>query len=395
MSIVVLMSACGEAQIAAGVQLTGTSSLKPARGTISITAQAATLTNTWESAFAGSRWKLVEETFANHAEASALISRMIHWRAERIRHLHIDVTFVHPLSAGRYVATLRFLDDPRAVPEYRIYLLSTDGTRSRVAAATTGLQGNTFTSVRWSVTRSKHFVIFHSPYEVQGADRSYLAGLEYQRAQFEREFGVRLPVQASYYLYPTTSLMAHLTGDTCGANPDNVGCTNPYTQPPLIQTSLWPTYHEPIHVYQLALVPPPSHNSITYAPLFIAEGTAVALEDRWADPRLSDYCSTLIYIPLDACAQVAIQHTHPLNLLTDRAFKHADGGDAYALAGSFVKFLIVEHGSRAFGKFYYKLAAQPSDTLKDYNVAANAVYHASLTRLLSDWERLLCSHGCG
>ena len=121
---------------------------------------------------------------------------------------------------------------------------------------------------------------------------------------------------------------------------------------------------------------------------------AVALEDRQADPRLSDYCSTLIYVPLDACAQVSIGQTRPIDLLDDHGFNRADAGNAYALGGSFVKYLILKYGYRSFAKFYYKLASQPSDTLKDYNVATYAMYHTSITLLLKAWRLELCAHGC-
>jgi hypothetical protein len=188
--------------------------------------------------------------------------------------------------------------------------------------------------------------------------------------------------------------MARLTAESCGANPDNVGCTDPYTLPPSIQTSVWPTYHEPIHVYQLALEPTATGTSYQVAPLFITEGTAVALEDREADPRLSDYCSTLVYIPLDVCAQVAVRDTHPIDLLRDPGFKHAPAGNAYALGGSFVKYLILKYGYRPFAKFYYQLAAQKSDTVQDYNAATYGIYHSSISRLLQAWQRQLCAHGC-
>jgi hypothetical protein len=352
------------------------------------------LTRQWEQAFAGSRWRVVQGTFTSRADATSLVVQMIRWRRERIHQLHVVLTFVRQLSSNRYVGTLRFQEDPRAVPAYRIYIFQFRGTNTSITGAVTGVTGTNFRTVRWSITRSKHFVVYHSPYELQGSDRQFLADLEQQRARFQQEFGVKLPARASYYLYPQTSLMARLTGNTCGASADNVGCTDPYTRPPSIQTSLWPTYHEPIHVYQLAFEPPPQGNSVLVAPLFIAEGMAVALEDRQADPRFSDYCSTLVYIPLDACARVGMRQTQPIDLLSDRGFSRADAGNAYALAGSFVKYLILKYGYHSFAKFYYELAAQPSDSIKDYNVAIYHVYHTSVTLILKAWQRELCESGC-
>jgi hypothetical protein len=129
------------------------------------------------------------------------------------------------------------------------------------------------------------------------------------------------------------------------------------------------------------------------APLFIAEGMAVALEDREVDPRLSDYCSELSYVPLDSCAQQSIGDVRPISLLRDGGFKRADPGDAYALGGSFVKYLILKHGYRTFGRFYHALAAQPSDTEHDYNVATQAVYRQSVRQLLASWQATLCAGG--
>jgi hypothetical protein len=201
---------------------------------------------------------------------------------------------------------------------------------------------------------------------------------------------VKLPPVAAYYLYPDQTMIARLTNGTCGSNPDNVGCTVQQARPPTIHASEWVSYHEPIHVYQTVMEP----KGYT-APLFIAEGMAVALEDRDVDPRLSDYCSEVAYVPLDDCAQYAITNVKPRSLLSDSGFNAADAGYAYSLGGSFVKYLILRYGYRAFGKFYYDLAAQPKDRVRDYDVATYRVYHASIDSLLSGWRRQLCQSGCG
>jgi hypothetical protein len=122
---------------------------------------------------------------------------------------------------------------------------------------------------------------------------------------------------------------------------------------------------------------------------------AVALEDREVDPRKSDYCSEVAYVPLDECAQYAITQTRPIGLLSDVGFDKADAGYAYSLGGSFVKYLILTHGYRPFGAFYYDLAAQPHDGVMDYTVAAERVYHVTIRALLHDWQTSLCRTGCG
>jgi len=174
-----------------------------------------------------------------------------------------------------------------------------------------------------------------------------------------------------------------------------VGCANPYTKPPSIQASIWPTFHEPVHIYELSLEPPVQNTQLVYvAPLFVSEGTAVALEDRQLDPTLSDYCSDLSYAPLDDCARVAAAHVTPISLLPDSGFKSADPGYAYSLGGSLVKWLLLTYGYKPFGRFYFALAAQPKDRVRDYEVAARKVFHQSIQTLLGRWQRDLCVPGC-
>ncbi len=302
-----------------------------------------------------------------------------------MRGLRVEVIHIARQSSQQYVETIRFSDDSRATPAYDVLEVSVQNGRARIDGSVTGITGSSFLTARWHITRIPHFVIYHSPYQLAGSDRSALAGLEDQRASFARKFGVRLPPVAAYYLYPTVGAMRSLTHATCGATSDNLGCAVPYASPPTIQAALWPTYHEPIHVYERALEPPPRGKIEYVAPLFIGEGTAVALEDREVDPRLSDYCSDLQYAPLDACASNALRNVQPLTLLQDSGFSAAVPAYAYSLGGSFVKDLILRHGYRAFGHFYYALAAQPSDRIRDYNVAAHAVYGTSIQQLLFQW----------
>jgi hypothetical protein len=284
------------------------------------------------------------------------------------------------------VETLEFSVDPRATPTYDVVAVRTRRGRAVLDGTVTGITGSTYSRARWSVTRSKHFIVYHSPYQLAGRDRAELANLEHERVAFEREFGVKVAPLTAYYLYPTVGLMDRMTRGACGSTADNVGCTDPYTKPPSIQAAIWPSYHEPIHVYELAFEPPAKGRNVYVAPLFIGEGMAVALEDRGANPRLSDYCSNLEYAPLDACARFALRATQPLSLLSDRGFHHANASDAYSLGGSFVKYLILHYGYHRFGMFYYRLAAQPSDTVADYNVASRSVYGTNIEHLIGAWS---------
>lgn len=350
-----------------------------------------------QDAYQHANWAGVRSQFTDPTLASKLIRTMRSWRESRVQNLHIRTVYSHRLASGDYVETLEFAGDPRAVPAYIIYVVRF-GRSPRIVGTTTGLLGSTFRDANWTVTRSQHFVFYHSPYQVAGSDRTIIGDLEYQRAQFIRQFGVKLPPLANYFLYPTSDTMSQLTRHTsqpCGLRPENVGCANPFVNPPTIHTSIWPTYHEPIHIYQLALEPGERRGGMVYvAPLFIAEGMAVALEDRTLDPRLSDYCSNLQYAPLDACARIAIAHAKPVDLLSDTGFGATDPGYAYSLGGSFVKFLILHYGYHPFGRFYYVLAAQPKDRVSDYDVASQTVYHQSIQRLLNAFQTSLCSSGC-
>lgn len=354
------------------------------------------------AAFRQGDWSAVRRAFSGRAAATELTDAMQTWRQAHVTGLRVLPVYSRKLGPGRYVETLEFWADQRAVPWFEIYSVQVRGGHARITGMVTGLRGTTYRDTNWSATRSPHFVFYHSPYQLAGTDRSFIADLEYERAQFQRKFGVSLSPLIHYYLYPRQQLMNQLTRNTplaCGTLRENVGCANPYTTPPTVQASFWPTYHEPIHVYELALEPraKPHSRFVYVAPLFISEGTAVALEDKELDPALSDYCSDqyfVAYAPLDDCGRIALAHVKPVTLLPDTGFNSVDGGYAYSLAGSFVKYLIVRFGYHSFGKFYYQLAAQPKDRLQDYNVASQAVYHQPITSLLDAFSRSLCPGGC-
>lgn len=347
----------------------------------------------FSSAYAQGDWSAIRAAFSDQAAGRALVGEMENWQAENVGSIHVSVVYNAPFGRRRYVATIEFASDPRAVPYYSIFLFGSGKTAGQIVGTTTGIRGSGYLHASWRVTRSAHFTVYHSPYELRGSDHATLASLEYQRRQFMRKFGVSLAPHVAYYYYPLQSLMSPLTHRGCGTTPDFVGCALPDASPPTIHTSEWPTYHEPIHIYELALEPRHVPGKPAYvAPLFIGEGTAVALEDREVDPRLSDYCSNLRYFPLDSCAQQAMNDVAPITLLSDSGFGRANAGDAYSLGGSFVKYLILHYGYHRFGRFYYVLAAQPLDRERDYNVATGSVYHRSIRTLLAAWKTVLCQN---
>lgn len=348
------------------------------------------------SDYRASHWDMVRTEFANSVLANRLVNEMRTWSSYGVRRVTVSEVYARQISPGRIIGTLEFRGDAGAIPHFAIYAFGWIRARWRIVGTETGLSGETYETANWVVTHSKHFIVYHSPYQLAGSDRNFLQELERERAAFVREFHRQVPGVATYHLYPDQGTMNRLTRGTCGRKPGNVGCTDPYSNPPSIQASIWPSFHEPIHVYQRAFEPPPGRGDLVYvAPLFIGEGMAVALEDEEANPRLSDYCSSeLRYVPLDSCAVQAFSDVNAVSLLSDTGFGRADPGDAYSLGGSFVKYLMLRFGFTAFGKFYYTLAAQPKDRIADYDVASGSVFHFHIQRLLADWKRSLCHSTC-
>lgn len=341
-------------------------------------------------------WGAISQEVTDRKLRHELLRQMQDWQYTPVEHLDVGLVYARRRAPHLYIGTVRYTADPRVAPLYESYLFRIGGYMAHIAGSVSGISGTSFRTATWTVTRSAHFTLYHSPYLPESAARDGLDRLEQQRSAFERLFGVRVAPRIAYYQYPKVAMMARLTQKWCGAQPDNIGCTDPYAQPPVIQvTENWPNYHEPIHVYERALEPPPGGNGDTWqAPTFIDEGTAVALQDRQVDPRLSDYCSNLAYLPLQLCARQALRHVRPITLLSERGFDRADPEYAYSMAGSFVKYLILRQGHRAFGRFYHVLAAQPKDRIADYDVAARAVYRESMETLLGQWRAAVCGKGC-
>lgn len=359
---------------------------------------AAALTASLRSDYGSRSWAAVLALFADRRLGESFVGRLKQLNEEGVDRLTIRVMHAQALGYGQAAVTIQLAADPRVMPEYDLFRVGFAHGAPVISGRLSGVTGVNYLHAGWSISRSAHFTIYHSRYQLQGSDRRGLQDLEYQRSRFEHLFAVHVAANIRYYLYPQQSLMRRFTIHTrgaCGIQPENIGCADPYTVPPTIHASVWPTFHEPIHMFELALEPRPLNaREVLVAPNLIAEGTAVALEDRQADPRLSDYCSDLAYAPLDACARVALRHVNPASLLTDRGFAAAHAGFAYALGGSLVKYLILHHGYHAFAHFYYVLAAQPTDKPAAYDVAARRIYRLSMNALLRSWTRGVCGGRC-
>lgn len=384
---------------AAGTAAPTVTALPPAAPSRSAAAALQTIPRTVQRAYEQRNWTTIHRLIEDKTSARSLIERLQLWRSEGAAGLRAALDYSTRVGGSRYAIALSFSADPRVIPYWGFYLASVRAGRARIVRYATGLSGPNYQRATWTVDRTAHFTVYHSPYELEGSDRRFLRELEFQRAAFARHFGVKLPATANYYLYPNLASMRALTRNTqlpCGVRAGEIGCTVPYVRPPTIQAVIQATFHEPIHVYELALVPPSKTPRFVYvAPLFIGEGTAVALQNREADPRLSDYCADARYVPLDVCARGAMSHVDPMTVLSDRGFKGANPGDAYSLGGSFVKYLILHYGYKRFGQFYRKLAGRPTDTVNDYNAATMGTLHKPIREVIADWKRELCNGGCG
>jgi hypothetical protein len=349
-------------------------------------------------AYTAANWPTIERLIADRSAGRTLARDLQIWRADGVAKLNASLTYTKRVGPRRYVVSIRLAADPRVIPYWVFYLVQVDEGRARVLRPVTGLSGPNYARATWTVDQTAHFVVYHSPYELEGADRRYVGDLELQRATFVKKFRVTLPPRAYLYLYPDPASMQALTRrspEPCGVRPEEIGCTYAYVRPPTIHALVEAIFHEAIHVFQLSLVPP-SHirGSVYVAPLFVGEGMAVALQDPEVDPRLSDYCSELRYVPLDTCARSALRRVNPMTILSDRGFKASNPVDAYALGGSFAKYLILRYGYVRYGRFYYRLAGRPSDTLRDYDAASSAVYGKRIRALVAAWRTSLCGTGC-
>jgi hypothetical protein len=341
------------------------------------------------TAYEASDWAGANRAFVRGSAARSLVDQFQTWKDEGVGGLHARLVYLRRLDSRRFEGTVEFLSDPRAIPVYGIYVFQDSHGALRIRGTSTGLNGTSYLNADWQVTRTAHYRIYHSHFQLQGDDRRFLTRLESERTQFIRWFGIRPPPVADYYLYPDQATLFSLTKGLCGKSPNIVGCMRQGPRPPQIQTSEWPSYHEPIHVFQLSMEP-----AGYQAPLFVAEGMAVALEDRDVDPKLSDYCSDLAYTPLDTCAARVADTVRPLDLLADAGFASGDVQASYLVAGSFAKYLMLKYGYHRYARFYYLLAAQPTDRISDYNVATERIYRRSVEGLLADWHRALCPNGC-
>lgn len=348
-----------------------------------------------QSGYENSRWDLVRRQFRDGSLASILVDRLRRLRAETVLNARWSTVYIAQLSSHTCVGTLELAADIRAPADYYIFSFSLSGKSAKVVGQVTGLRPPHAVKPVWKVTKTAHFIIYHSPYQLVGKDKWLVQALEQQRSDLIREFKVRVVPRAIIYVYPTVSTMSQLSHGACGSKHGELGCTLPLNDPPLVLTTVRALFHEPIHVYELSMAPPVRpHRPVYVAPLFISEGTAVALEDSKADPHFSDYCSDLDFAPLDACARIAIRHVQLRSLVSNSGFRSLPSDFAYSLGGSFVSYLIHSHGYESFKVFYYRLAAQPKDRLSDYDVASRSVYKTDTMSLLTAWRATLCAGGC-
>lgn len=190
------------------------------------------------------------------------------------------------------------------------------------------------------------------------------------------QLGVELPNKLKYYKYSGRAQMESITGRS----------TNGFAEPEVYSVhSIFPhDGHEAVHVYS-ALVGRPSN--------FFNEGIAVALNVEpgsatWAPP----WNGTHVF----AHTQLLIrtQQIKPLPaIVTTSAFNDVDTWVGYGEAGSFVLFMIQQHGLGRILDFFRRSAK--NDPLSRIEDNMRAVWGISLAEAEANWLAFIDTWGGG
>jgi hypothetical protein len=178
---------------------------------------------------------------------------------------------------------------------------------------------------------------------------------EEQLARVEAALGHTISGKIDYYLYERPEDIAAATGRYAG------GLT--FSELRQVHSTSSSQDHEIVHVVALQLGNPGP---------FFQEGLAVALGDqgRWLGQ------------PVDRVARKIAPATTVLALIA--GFDAANPGEGYAVAGSFVKFLIKTHGLPTVSHFFQACAGQ-----RTTEAAFAAIFGESLQVAGARWARTL------
>jgi len=188
------------------------------------------------------------------------------------------------------------------------------------------------------------------------------------------QLGIGLPSKLTYYKYNGRTQMQALTGRA----------TNGFAEPSAYAVhSIFPyDGHEAVHVYS-ALVGRPSN--------FFNEGIAVALNvdpaaSRWAPP----WNGTHVYAHTQLL--VRTNQIKPLSsIITTSAFRELDTWVGYGEAGSFVLFLIEQHGIGRMLSFFRASSQNDSLARIEGNIQSNwgmslVEVEAAWLAFINDWS---------
>lgn len=216
-----------------------------------------------------------------------------------------------------------------------------------------------------SVVQESDTVVFH----LSPGDRVDVERNEAFDAWIEEQLGLGLPGKLQYYKYLSPDHMFALTGQSA----------NGRAEPAALEVhSVFPFHsHETVHVY--------THRS-GFPPHFFNEGIAVALG---VDPLAGDFTPTYAGgVSVHDWARSQGAALRPIeSIATTTAFRAIPEIEGYPQAGSFMAFLVDEHGPRTVMEFFS--TSTPDDSLDRIRSNFAAVFGTSLAAAEQSWHTFL------
>lgn len=216
-----------------------------------------------------------------------------------------------------------------------------------------------------SLVQESDTVVFHlAPGDYVDVERN-----EAFNAWIADQLGLGLPGKLQYYKYLSTDHMFALTGQRA----------NGRAEPELLEVhSVFPFHsHETVHVY--------THQA-GFAPHFFNEGIAVALG---VDPLAGDFTPTYGGgLSVHDWARNRGAALRPVeSIATTSAFRAIPESEGYPQAGSFMAFLVDEHGARTVMRFF--AMSTPDDSLARIRANFTAVFGISIAEAEARWLTFL------
>src|SRR5437868_6755022 len=93
------------------------------------------------SAFEREDLAAVSGLFVDTKLARSVRSTMQRWIEEGVSPLRVSLVYAHSLGPNRYVGTVKFWSDPRAIPTYMIFVFQRGKAGVHIAGTLTGISG--------------------------------------------------------------------------------------------------------------------------------------------------------------------------------------------------------------------------------------------------------------